>query len=100
MSYAKARDENEREIVATLHDIGASVYRLHVPCDLLVGFRGATFLLEVKRPKGGKLTELQEAFVQSWRGSDVHIVRNPSEALVAIGAISREQAAKNTNRIQ
>jgi hypothetical protein len=57
-----------------------------------VGYRGANFLIEVKRelgPKGGKrgsvLTPAQREFFLSWHGS-YSVVRNPAEALEAIGA--------------
>ena len=45
--YAARRDANEGEIVRALEKVGASVLRLH-DIDLLVGFRGRNYLLEVK----------------------------------------------------
>ena len=81
------RDDNEREIVDVLTGIGATVQRLSmadVP-DLLVGFRGENFLLEVKMPKK-KLRPGQFAFFDDWQGQCI-VVRSPEEALQAIGAI-------------
>lgn len=81
-------DSNQAEIVAALRQAGASVFSLHavgrgVP-DLLVGFRGNNYLLEVKSEKG-KLTEDQEKWINNWRGH-VAIVRSVGEALKSIGA--------------
>lgn len=52
--------------------------------DLVVGFRGRTYLLEVKRAKG-KLRASQVAFRDSWRGGPLVVVRTAAEALRAIG---------------
>ena len=78
-----------------LRRVGATVHRISekgVP-DLLVGFEGRTYLLEVKLPlgaKGGKsgreLTEDQQDFFNTWRGLAPAIVRDVDEALKAIGA--------------
>lgn len=101
---AKRRDANEREIVAALESAGASVQRLDaagVP-DLLVGFRGETFLIEVKNPESTKgalaggvrrkgrgcLTPDQVAWFGAWRGGRIHEVVNIHEALAAIGALT------------
>jgi len=87
------RDANEAEIVAALLAAGASVIRLHSPTDLLVGFREANFLLEIKLPLGvrgglshSKKTPAQVEFFQTWRGQKAE-VRSPLEALRAIGAL-------------
>ena len=90
MRNARA-DLNQAPIVAALRKVGATVYSLHrvgagVP-DLLVGFRGVTYLLEVKEPKGGVLTPQQLEFGLAWRGRPVSIVKSVDEALRAIGAV-------------
>lgn len=90
MRAARA-DANQPAVVAALRKVGAIVYSLHrvgagVP-DLLVGFRGLTYLLEVKEPKGGVLTPQQIEFGLNWRGRPVSIVKSPDEALRAIGAV-------------
>ena len=82
-------DENQREIVAALRKAGRSVVTLHqvgkgVP-DLLVGYRGQNFLLEIKVP-GGDLTDDQIEFEQTWRG-DVIVARSPAEAIEATQAV-------------
>ncbi len=81
--YAKRRDANEPEIVKALRQIGASIKRLD-DVDLLVGWRGKNFLLELKT-ENGKLEESQEFMVTNWRGQ-YDIVRSAEEALRAIGA--------------
>lgn len=86
-------DINQREIVAALRAVGASVQSLAavgagVP-DLLVGFRGEIHLFEVKselaRRRDGGRTEAQADWHQKWRGRPVIIVRSANDALVAIG---------------
>src|SRR5947208_3539339 len=97
------RDANEREIVEALVNIGASVTRLNetgVP-DLLVGYQGTTYLLEVKRPRGprggvtssttakkradsGEMTEAQERWWARWNGGRPVVVRTPEDALQAV----------------
>lgn len=81
-------DKNQPEIVQALRAVGASVEPLHavgsgVP-DLLVGYRGANYLLEVKGTRG-RLTKHQVPWHDGWRGQ-VCVVRTVSEAFEAIGA--------------
>lgn len=75
-------DANHAAIRAELERAGATVVP-DGPVDLVVGFRGANYLLEVKTATG-KLRVKQEAFVRRWRGQ-VHIVRTVEDALAAIG---------------
>lgn len=88
MRQAAKRDTNEAEIVAALRQMGATVQHLSAPGvpDLLVGFRGNNYLLEVKTAKG-KLTEPEHAWFEGWRGQCV-IVRSVEEALQQIGAMT------------
>lgn len=85
-------DANQSAIVAVLREVGASVVDLSavgrgVP-DLLVGFRGQTYLLEVKNKAGrNRLTADQEVFYAWWRGAEAVIVYNESDALTAIDAV-------------
>ena len=83
--YGNQRDANEPEIIAALEKVGASVYPLDLPLDLLVGYRGKTYLVEVKSEKG-RYTEGQEEFMETWRGQ-IDVVRSVDQALQAIGAI-------------
>ena len=80
-------DANQREIVAALRQIGASVCITSslgggFP-DLAVGWRGRTYLMEVKVPPVS-LTTNEEGFQLAWRGQ-VAIVTNVEEALEVIG---------------
>jgi hypothetical protein len=94
MRVAAKADDNQAETVRALRRVGASVQTLHrVGCgcpDLLVGYRGRNFLLEIKdgrkSPSRRALTKDQELFHALWRG-EIAIVRSVSEALRAIGAI-------------
>ncbi len=52
--------------------------------DLLVGFRGITYLLEIKAEKG-KLSDEQILYHSKWHGRSIAVVRNETEALNAIG---------------
>lgn len=84
----KRVDENQRQIVGVLRSIGASVQVLSdvgkgFP-DLVVGFRGVNYLVEVKngkRPKSGqKLTPKEQVFFDNWNGQ-VCIVTCSDEAI-------------------
>ena len=82
--YDAKRDANEPEIVEALEAVGASVVRLD-DVDLVVGFRGVNYLMEIKTDKG-KLNKKQAKFFRSWNGQ-VNIVRTRIQALRLIGAI-------------
>ena len=83
---AKARDLNEAEIVDGLRNIpGVHVEVVDTPCDLIVGFRGLVYLLEVKSAdRKVKLTPAQERFRRAWPGY-VHVVRTLREAVAVLG---------------
>jgi len=84
--YGAKRDMNEQRIVDALRGVGATVRHLNAPGipDLLVGYRGVNYLLEVKT-KTGKLTAAEQTFFDEWRGQCA-IVRTVDEALKVIGA--------------
>lgn len=86
--YAARTDANQAEIVRTLRAIGATVQDLSAVgrgCpDLLVGWRGQNFLLEVKTERG-KMTPDEATWHELWNG-DVAIVRSDDDALRVIGA--------------
>ena len=71
MRRAARVDANQAEIVDALRSVGAAVQSLAavgrgVP-DLLVGFRGKLYLLEVKMP-GEKLTPRELTWHTFWAG--------------------------------
>lgn len=79
-------DKNQAEIVQGLKAACRSVVLLHqvgggIP-DLLVGFQGKMWLMEVKSEKG-KLNDLQLEFFETWRGPRPVVVRNLEDALEA-----------------
>ena len=85
-------DRNQSEIVGMLRTVGCTVQLLHKVgggCpDLLVGYHGQNFMLEVKDgelpPSGRKLTLPQDVWHSGWRGH-VAVVKDVREALDAIG---------------
>ena len=90
--YAKRKDANQGAIVDALRKIGATVKVMHTPLDLLVGYRGRNYLLEVKhaRNKTGKgrgelsqLTPAQIKFVNEWRGQYTKVY-TPDEAIEVV----------------
>ena len=85
LRFAARKDLNQQAIVDALRAVGASVCVTNqrgLP-DILCGFQGRTYLIEVKG-KTGKLTTAQEQFIQKWRGP-VSIVRSVEEALEVLG---------------
>ena len=85
-------DRNQAEIVAALRKVGCTVAQTHTAGegfpDLAVGYRGKTFLLEVKdgslSPSRQSLTTPQVKWHEEWRGH-VAIVRSIDEAFAAVG---------------
>jgi hypothetical protein len=89
------RDSNESEIISSLQAIGATVEPMPtgggVP-DLLVGYKGDNFLMEVKpEPVKGKvfasdvkLNPKQVEWHKTWKGQKA-VVRTPQEALAVLG---------------
>ena len=95
MRRAAKTDRNQDEIVQALRAAGASVQSLAavgqgVP-DLLVGFCGATVLIEVKDasqpPSRRRLTEDQIKWHGAWRGGPVAVVDGVEAALRILGVI-------------
>jgi len=81
-------DESEAKIIAELRAIGGTVQSLAAVgggCpDLLVGYRGATLLLEVKTPGIGRVRPSQSEWLARWRGGVARVVTNPREAMRAV----------------
>jgi hypothetical protein len=84
MTRTAARiDTNMQEIVRDLRACGASVTPTHMVGrgfpDLVVGWRGGTYLLEVK-VGNAKLTPAEMRWHRDWRGQ-VMIVRTSQQAV-------------------
>lgn len=83
MRRAAKRDTAEPQIVDMFRALGCSVERMDRPCDLLVGFKGVSHLVEVKtgtKGYGAVLNGNQQDFVRTWRGGPVLIARTPEDA--------------------
>lgn len=79
-------DTSQKPIVDALRQIGASVQVTSgvgkgFP-DLVVGWRGKTFLLECKTG-ADKLNQMQQDWHAAWAGH-VAVVRTPEEAQLAV----------------
>ena len=92
----KRVDSNQVQIVAALRKVGATVQHLHTigrGCpDILVGFRGTNYLMELKAtPVGYKLTDDEKKWHRDWRGNVV-IVTSIDEAVNCVTRGTRECA--------
>ena len=87
MSQSRAAyrvDANQPAIVRALRDIGASVQHLHMVghgCpDILVGYRGVNYLMEIKVDEKATFTEAEIKWRQEWFG-EVFDVITPEQAI-------------------
>ena len=87
MRYAARVDANQEQIVLALRSAGAYVWIIGLPVDLLVGFRGHTFLVEIKSTSKKRFTGLQDDFFENWSGSTLSRIDSPEAALRMIGVI-------------
>ncbi len=91
MRRAARVDRNQPEIIAHLRANGVSVQPLHMVgkgCpDLLCGYKGRTYLLELKddeqTPSHQRLTDDQVRWHGAW-GGQVAVVINPTDAFAVI----------------
>lgn len=89
-------DPGQKAIIHALQSIGAGVYVIGLPLDLLVGLMGVTMLVEVKKapgPRGGTRHEKgqhlnagQEHFVEEWPGARPLVVIDPEDAVQKVRA--------------
>jgi Holliday junction resolvase len=88
-----ASDGNQPEIVAALRGIGATVVACHAVGagfpDLVVGYRGRNFLIEVKDPAQPKhrheLTPAQVEFHGGWKGQIAKVFTAQQALAVVLG---------------
>jgi hypothetical protein len=88
------RDANEGAVVDALRAVGAFVLRCEPPmADLLVGFRGSTWVMGVKKPDGprggtsagrGRKNRPSDHMPAEWVGGPWLIVTTPEEAVAAV----------------
>ena len=84
-------DSNHADVVAALRRVGASVVDLsrvgHGCFDLLVGYRGRNFCLEIKAndtaARRENWTPEQQALFLLWRGN-YDVVTSPEQAILII----------------
>ena len=87
MRHAKRVDANQDQIVIALRAAGADVWIIGLPVDLLVGYKGHTFLVEIKRTAKSRFTPLQADFFESWGGGTLARIDSPDAALRMIGVL-------------
>jgi hypothetical protein len=87
MRYASRVDANQAEVVAQLRAAGAYVWVIGLPVDLLVGYNGQTFLVEIKDGPSKALTRLQQDFFGNWIGGGLYRIDGPENALRMIGVL-------------
>ena len=80
-------DANQTAVVSALRAAGAYVWIIGLPVDLLVGYKGHTFLVEVKDGPRKRLTALQQDFFDNWSGSTLARIDGPEAALRMIGVV-------------
>ena len=99
-TYARKVDSSHRAIVRVLEAAGCSVVAIQSPRpglpDLIVGVAGRTHLVECKPPSTRKdgaqspqssLRATQASFAARWRGSPVHVLRTPAEAVELVNLL-------------
>jgi hypothetical protein len=87
MRRAARVDANQEQIVSALRGAGAYVWIIGLPVDLLVGYKGHTFLVEIKTDSKKRLTKLQADFFENWHGSTLARIDCPEAALRMIGVV-------------
>jgi hypothetical protein len=90
MRHAARVDANQQAIVAALRAVGAYVWIIGLPVDLLVGYQQHTYLMEIKTTSKKRLTGLQADFFQNWAGGTLCRVDSPQAALQMIGVANEE----------
>jgi hypothetical protein len=83
MRYAARVDA----IVNALRAAGAYVWIISLPVDLLVGYNGQTYLVEIKDGPKKALTRLQQDFFGNWIGGGLYRIDGPEDALRMIGVL-------------
>ena len=84
-------DRNQAEVIRALEKLGATVepirsIRPGVP-DLLVGFQGRNYLIEVKTPKTGRLSEAQKFWRDGWKGSKPFVIKTTDDVILWLSLI-------------
>jgi Holliday junction resolvase len=85
---AKRVDCNQKDIVHALKTFGATVVDLSgvgKGCpDLLIGFKGTTYLIEIKKDSKAKFTSQQLQFNELWSGGVIARIQTIDEAIALL----------------
>ena len=87
MRRAARVDANQDQVIAAFRAAGAYVWIIGLPVDLLVGYKGHTFLVEIKTDAKKRLTALQQDFFENWCGGTLARIDSPDAALRMIGVL-------------
>jgi hypothetical protein len=94
LRWAANRDANDKEIVAALRKVGASVQdlcRVGGGCpDKLIGFRGQNKVAEIKVP-GKKSKPNQAQWSDKWKGEKPGVLETVEDALRFLGVNDEKQ---------
>jgi len=96
MRRAARVDANQDQIVSALRGAGAYVWIIGLPVDLLVGYKGHTFLVEIKTDSKKRLTKLQADFFENWMGGTLCRIDNAESALRML-KVADEQTSTKTS---
>lgn len=96
------RDANEAGIVDALETLGAVVRWINSPGtgDLLVGYAGTWWPVEIKRPRDGRMTPAQEHFAMLCQASGLprRVVRDRLEAHELLRDMARTRGDRRAER--
>ena len=96
MRRAARVDANQDQIVSALRGAGAYVWIIGLPVDLLVGYKGHSFLVEIKTDSKKRLTKLQADFFENWMGGTLCRIDNAESALRML-KVADEQTSTKTS---
>jgi hypothetical protein len=96
MRRAARVDANQEAIVSALRAANAYVWIIGLPVDLLVGYKGHTFLVEIKTDSKKRLTKLQADFFENWMGGTLCRIDNAESALRML-KVADEQTSTKTS---
>ena len=96
MRHAARVDANQEQIVSALRAAGAYVWIIGLPVDLLVGYKGHSFLVEIKTDSKKRLTKLQADFFENWMGGTLCRLDNAESALRML-KVADEQTSTKTS---
>lgn len=89
--FGRKTDANQSDIMWALRAVGAVVFDIQEPFDLLIDYKGKWIVMEVKNPEtnarkkgGSKMTETQEQILAKL-SAPVAVVETAKEAIDYLG---------------